>query len=93
MERRVRQAARLVGLDTHLDRLPSAPSGGQQQRAVIVRALAREVALVLMDEPLANLDYKLREELREELPRICRPEALFERPAHTFPGISLARPA
>jgi glycerol transport system ATP-binding protein len=70
VERRVREAARLVGLDAQLDRLPPALSGGQQQRTAIARALVKDAALVLMDEPLANLDYKLREELREELPRI-----------------------
>ncbi|MCB1638321.1 MAG: ABC transporter ATP-binding protein, partial [Thiothrix sp.] len=45
-------------------------SGGQQQRCALARALVKEADLVLLDEPLANLDYKLREELREELPRI-----------------------
>ena len=45
-------------------------SGGQQQRTAIARALVKRADLVLLDEPLANLDYKLREELREELPRI-----------------------
>src|SRR4029077_11355957 len=45
-------------------------SGGQQQRTAIARALVKRAELVLLDEPLANLDYKLREELREELPRI-----------------------
>ena len=47
-----------------------AASGGQQQRTAIARALVKRAGLVLLDEPLANLDYKLREELREELPRI-----------------------
>ena len=53
-----------------LQRLPGQLSGGQQQRTAIARALVKRAELVLLDEPLANLDYKLREELREELPRI-----------------------
>ena len=70
IERRVQEAARLLRLETMLDRLPLQLSGGQQQRTAIARALVKDAELVLMDEPLANLDYKLREELREELPRI-----------------------
>ena len=53
-----------------MQRLPAQLSGGQQQRTAIARALVKRAELVLLDEPLANLDYKLREELREELPRI-----------------------
>ena len=53
-----------------LDRTPLQLSGGQQQRTAIARAVVKRADLVLLDEPLANLDYKLREELREELPRI-----------------------
>src|SRR5260221_160391 len=70
IERRVQDAARLLRLETMLDRLPLQLSGGQQQRTAIARALVKGADLVLMDEPLANLDYKLREELREELPRV-----------------------
>ena len=53
-----------------LERMPSELSGGQQQRTAIARALVKDADLVLLDEPLANLDYKLREELRDELPRL-----------------------
>ena len=53
-----------------LERTPLELSGGQQQRTAIARALVKRAPLVLLDEPLANLDYKLREELREELPKI-----------------------
>jgi glycerol transport system ATP-binding protein len=67
---RVASAARLLKLEPYLDRRPLELSGGQQQRTAIARALVKGAELVLLDEPLANLDYKLREELREELPRI-----------------------
>jgi glycerol transport system ATP-binding protein len=70
IETRVREAARLLKLEPYLDRLPLNLSGGQQQRTAIARALVKGADLVLLDEPLANLDYKLREELRTELPRI-----------------------
>lgn len=70
IEQRVLDAARLLKLEPYLDRLPLELSGGQQQRTAIARALVKDAELVLLDEPLANLDYKLREELREELPRV-----------------------
>ena len=66
----VRKAAELLKLTEFLDRTPLSLSGGQQQRTAIARALVKKVELVLLDEPLANLDYKLREELRVELPRL-----------------------
>ena len=70
VERRVGEVASLLRLEPYLDRMPLALSGGQQQRTAIARALVKGADLVLLDEPLANLDYKLREELRTELPRI-----------------------
>jgi glycerol transport system ATP-binding protein len=69
---RVQGVARLLGLQSMLDRLPHQLSGGQQQRTAIARAIVKRADLVLLDEPLANLDYKLREELREELPSILK---------------------
>ncbi len=70
IERRVQEAAKLLRLEPFLKRTPLQLSGGQQQRTAIARALVKGADLVLLDEPLANLDYKLREELRAELPRI-----------------------
>ncbi len=70
IDREVRQAAELLRLTPYLDRKPLNLSGGQQQRTALARAIVKNAGLVLLDEPLANLDYKLREELRAELPRI-----------------------
>lgn len=67
IDARVRAVARSVRIDALMERKPAALSGGQQQRLAIARALAKEASLMLFDEPLVNLDYKLREELRAEL--------------------------
>ncbi len=66
----VRKSAELMQLTPMLDRKPLELSGGQQQRCALARALVKDAGLVLLDEPLANLDYKLREELRVEIPKI-----------------------
>jgi len=70
IEKSVQEVAKLLKLEPYLERTPLQLSGGQQQRTAIARALVKGADLVLLDEPLANLDYKLREELRTELPRI-----------------------
>nr|WP_321513760.1 ABC transporter ATP-binding protein [uncultured Pseudodesulfovibrio sp.] len=70
IERRVMEAASMLHIEHLLDRLPAELSGGQQQRTAIARALVKNVDLLLLDEPLVNLDYKLREELRDELQKI-----------------------
>lgn len=67
---RVEKIAGLLSIRHLLDRKPLELSGGQQQRVALGRALVKGAELVLLDEPLANLDYKLREELRAELPRL-----------------------
>lgn len=66
----VNKAADLMQLTPMLSRKPLELSGGQQQRCALARALVKDAGLVLLDEPLANLDYKLREELRVEIPKI-----------------------
>ena len=70
IDRAVRETAEMRKLTPMLDRKPLELSGGQQQRCALARALVKGAGLVLLDEPLANLDYKLREELRAEIPRI-----------------------
>lgn len=70
IDRRVLEAAGRLKLGPYLKRRPAELSGGQQQRTALARAIVKAAPLVLLDEPLANLDYKLREELREELPRL-----------------------
>jgi len=67
---RVRELAAKLHIEDFLQRLPSELSGGQQQRVALARALAKRAPLMLLDEPLVNLDYKLREELREELTQL-----------------------
>ena len=70
VDEKVRETAAMLRIDHLLDRLPAELSGGQQQRVAIARALVKEADLLLLDEPLVNLDYKLREELRTELKSI-----------------------
>ena len=70
IDRAVRATAEMLRLTPMLTRKPLELSGGQQQRCALARALVKGAGLVLLDEPLANLDYKLREELRVEIPRI-----------------------
>ncbi|MFW5654371.1 MAG: ABC transporter ATP-binding protein [Roseicyclus sp.] len=67
IDRRIAEAARMLQIGPYLDRKPSALSGGQRQRVAMGRAIVREPAVFLFDEPLSNLDAKLRTQLRAEL--------------------------
>ncbi|MEO8056940.1 MAG: ABC transporter ATP-binding protein [Burkholderiales bacterium] len=67
---RVNELAAKLHIEPFLKRLPAELSGGQQQRVALARALAKNAPLMLLDEPLVNLDYKLREELRDELSQL-----------------------
>jgi multiple sugar transport system ATP-binding protein len=70
--RRIEETARIIGLMDHLDRKPGQLSGGQRQRVAMGRAIVREPQVFLMDEPLSNLDAKLRVQMRAEISRIQR---------------------
>jgi multiple sugar transport system ATP-binding protein len=70
--KRIAETARIIGLVDHLDRKPRQLSGGQRQRVAMGRAIVREPQVFLMDEPLSNLDAKLRVQMRAEIARIQR---------------------
>ena len=89
IEHNVRETAKMLHIDGFLDRLPAELSGGQQQRTAIARALIKESDLLILDEPLVNLDYKLREELRDELQEIFRQRDSIVVYSTTEPGEAL----
>jgi len=72
IQRKVKEAAEILGLTEWLDRKPGQLSGGQRQRVAMGRAIVREPSVFLMDEPLSNLDAKLRVQMRAEVSRIQR---------------------
>ncbi|MED4074455.1 ABC transporter ATP-binding protein [Priestia endophytica] len=70
VNQRVKDAARILGLEEYLDRKPKALSGGQRQRVALGRAIVRDAKVFLMDEPLSNLDAKLRVQMRSEIAKL-----------------------
>ncbi len=70
IEQRVKEAARILGLEQYLNRKPKALSGGQRQRVALGRAIVRDAKVFLMDEPLSNLDAKLRVQMRAEITKL-----------------------
>ncbi len=70
IDQKVREAAKILGIEEYLDRKPKALSGGQRQRVALGRAIVRDAKVFLMDEPLSNLDAKLRVQMRTELIRL-----------------------
>ena len=82
---RIAETARIIGLVDHLDRKPRQLSGGQRQRVAMGRAIVREPQVFLMDEPLSNLDAKLRVQMRAEISRIQRQLSGHDRLCHARP--------
>ncbi|MGY3725287.1 carbohydrate ABC transporter ATP-binding protein, CUT1 family [Granulicatella balaenopterae] len=72
IDKRVKEAAEILGLTEYLDRKPAALSGGQRQRVALGRAIVRDAKVFLMDEPLSNLDAKLRVQMRAEIAKLHR---------------------
>ena len=72
IDKKVREAARILGITEYLDRKPKAMSGGQRQRVALGRAIVREPKVFLLDEPLSNLDAKLRTAMRAEISKLHR---------------------
>src|SRR5699024_11211499 len=70
IERRVKDAAQILGLEAYLDRKPKALSGGQRQRVALGRVNVRDAQVFLMDEPLSNLDAKLRVQMLDEIQKL-----------------------
>ncbi|RDW18172.1 sugar ABC transporter ATP-binding protein [Oceanobacillus arenosus] len=70
IDQRVNNAAKILGLESYLDRKPKALSGGQRQRVALGRAIVRDAKVFLMDEPLSNLDAKLRVQMRSEIQKL-----------------------
>ncbi|WP_407334308.1 ABC transporter ATP-binding protein [Enterovibrio sp. 27052020O] len=87
---RVQEIAEMLHIETFLNRLPLELSGGQQQRTAMARALVKNADLILFDEPLVNLDYKLREELRQEMRELFAERNTIAVYATTEPNEALA---
>ncbi len=90
IDERVRETASMLHLENMLHRYPLELSGGQQQRTAMARALVKDADLILFDEPLVNLDYKLREEFREELRELFKTKNCIAVYATTEPNEALA---
>lgn len=87
---RVQETAELLHIEEYLDRYPLELSGGQQQRTAMARALVKDASIILFDEPLVNLDYKLREEFRQELRELFKERHTIAIYSTTEPNEALA---
>ena len=88
IDQRVKEAARILGIEMYLTRKPKALSGGQRQRVALGRAIVREPKVFLLDEPLSNLDAKLRSQMRTEITKLHNSESILFRD-DLIPEISL----
>ena len=90
INQRVYQTAEMLRITEHLKKYPLELSGGQQQRTAMARALVKDAEIILFDEPLVNLDYKLREELRQEMRELFQTRHTIAIYATTEPNEALA---
>lgn len=90
IKQRVTETAEMLHIEHLLERRPLELSGGQQQRTAMARALVKDASLILFDEPLVNLDYKLREELRQEIRELLKSRNSIAVYATTEPNEALA---
>jgi glycerol transport system ATP-binding protein len=90
IQQRVQETAEMLHIESFLQRHPLELSGGQQQRTAMARALIKDASIILFDEPLVNLDYKLREELRQELRELFKLRNSIAIYATTEPNEALA---
>ena len=90
IQQRVQETAEMLHIENFLQRHPLELSGGQQQRTAMARALIKDASIILFDEPLVNLDYKLREELRQELRELFKLRNSIAIYATTEPNEALA---
>jgi glycerol transport system ATP-binding protein len=90
IDRKVNEIAALLHIKSCLDRYPLELSGGQQQRTAMARALVKDADIILLDEPLVNLDYKLREELRTEIRDLLAARNCIAIYATTNPKVAMA---
>ncbi|GGK55344.1 ABC transporter ATP-binding protein [Amphritea balenae] len=90
INQRVKETAEMLHIEQFLQRRPLELSGGQQQRTAMARALVKDASLILFDEPLVNLDYKLREELRQEIRELLKVRNSIAVYATTEPNEALA---
>ena len=102
IDKRVHHAAKILGLEEYLQRKPAALSGGQRQRVALGRAIVRDAPIFLMDEPLSNLDAKLRVSMRAEIAKLHQQlktttiyvtQEVYDHPANVFVGGFIGSPA
>lgn len=92
INRRVREATEILGMEDFFDRRPKELSGGQRQRVAVGRAIVRKPKVFLFDEPLSNLDAKLRVQMRTEISKLHQTRSVIECPLFSKTGCNLCYP-